>query len=75
MLRWPKVGLQRTGVVAVVGELAAAGVAEHVGMDGELDLGRHASASEHLGVARLGEGRMALAREDDGRGTRRGALA
>ena len=34
----PEVGLQASGVVAVIGELVAAGVAQHVGMDGELTL-------------------------------------
>jgi hypothetical protein len=41
----PKVGLQRPGVVPVIGQLGAAGMAQHVRMDLDRDLGLVAKAN------------------------------
>jgi hypothetical protein len=44
----PEPQLQRPRVVAIVGQLEAAGVPQHVGMDGESNLGLYTGACDHL---------------------------
>jgi hypothetical protein len=62
--RWSSQPLDRTGVVALVGERVAAGVPQH---GGRLDLKAGASRDpfDHAGDTGRGESRAALADEDD----------
>ena len=48
MLGWPHEVLQRSGVDAVVGELEAAGMAQHVQMNREGKLGQFPSPADHF---------------------------
>jgi hypothetical protein len=52
--------LDGAGVLAVVGELVAAGVPEHVRMDGEGERGEFAGALKHLTKAHRGYGAATL---------------
>ena len=63
-----EVGLQRPGIVALVGQGEATGVPQHVGMGLEAQLGGFASPLDHAREASGGEGRAALAGEDKRRG-------
>ena len=67
MLRWPEIGLQRAGIDAVIGELEAAGVPQHVRMHRETETGGNAKPRDHLAKARGRERRTALGREDERR--------
>jgi len=44
----PHVALNRHGIVAVVGQLVSAGMTQHVGINGEADIGAPASTSNHF---------------------------
>ena len=57
----PQIGLQRAGIDAVIGELEAAGVAQHVRVHWETEIGRNAKPRDHLTKARGRERRAALA--------------
>ena len=57
----------RPGVVALIGEGVAAGVAEHVRMCLELEAGAGGGALDHPGKAGGRERGSALADEDEGR--------
>jgi hypothetical protein len=46
------VGLQRSGIDALIGQRVTAGMPKHVGVDLEPNLGFVAGASERLGAAR-----------------------
>jgi hypothetical protein len=50
-----EIGLQCSGIDALVGQSVAAGMPEHVGMDFELNFAFVAGAGEQLGEARRGE--------------------
>jgi hypothetical protein len=63
-----EIGLDGSGIDAVVGQLEAAGVAQHVRVDLEADLGFVAGAGELLGEARRGERTTTFRGEDEGRG-------
>lgn len=69
----PKPLLDRARVVSVMGELEAAGVAEHVRVDGEGELGRLADPGELLAEAGRGHRPVPLGGEEVRRG--RGLLA
>jgi hypothetical protein len=43
-----EIGLQRAGIDAVVSELVAAGVPQHVGMDDDVEAGGLAQAGDHF---------------------------
>ena len=60
----PEIGLQRASIDAVVGELEAAGVAQHVRMHWEAEVGRDAEPGDHLAKARRRERCAALGRKD-----------
>ena len=62
-----EVRLQRPGVGALVRQRVARGVAQHVRMHFEWHLGLDPDALDHLLQAGYGEGRAALAGEDEGR--------
>jgi hypothetical protein len=62
-----EVGLQGAGVVPVIRQLIAAGVAQHVRMRLEAQLGLDASALDHAGEPGRTERRAALGREHEGR--------
>ena len=62
-----EVVLNRPGVVSLVGELEATGVAQHVRVNGEAKLGLVASASDDLPDRGIGNGSSALGRQDVGR--------
>ena len=47
----PEIRLDRTRVVAVIGELVAASVAEHVGMRLDAEIGRKGCPFDHAGEA------------------------
>jgi hypothetical protein len=47
----PEIGLDRTRVVAVVGELVTAGVAQHVGMRLDAEIGGDSRSLDHAGKA------------------------
>ena len=47
----PEIGLDRARVVAVVGELVAAGMAEHVGMRLDAQIGRDGCPLDQAGEA------------------------
>ena len=63
----PEVGLQGAGIGALVGQDEATGMAEHVGVNREWQLGLYASAFNQLGQARGGERRTPLTDEDERR--------
>ena len=63
----PPPALDRPGVVPLVGEGVAAGVAQHVGVRLQLQAPAGCGALDHPGEAGSGEGRPALADEDEGR--------
>ena len=48
----PEMGLDRARVVTIVGELVAAGVAEHVGTRLDAEVGRDGRPLDHAGEAR-----------------------
>jgi hypothetical protein len=50
-----EIGLQRPGVVPLVGERVAAGVPEHMGVSIEAELGLHQSRSDLLGLTKKAE--------------------
>jgi hypothetical protein len=56
----PEVSLQCPGIDAVIGQLEAAGMAQHVRMDGEAETGRLASAGNELLETAHRKGRAAL---------------
>ena len=56
MLRWPEIGLQRPGVVALVGQREATGVPQHVRVNLEAEPGSLASALQHAGKAAVVNG-------------------
>ena len=58
--------LDRPGVMPLVGERIAAGVAKHVRMRLQFEAGTNGRALDHPGKARGREGRAALADEDEG---------
>jgi len=58
--------LDRPGILAVVGELIAGSVAQHVGMDRELDTGLSSGPANDLAHRIGGEWRLALADEHVG---------
>src|SRR3954464_7212701 len=60
--------LNSTGVVPIMSKLKAASVAQHVRVDREGELGRHADARELLAEAGRGHRRQALGGEDVGQG-------
>src|SRR5712692_6696017 len=59
--------LDRPGIMPLVGERIAAGVAKHVWMRLQLESGPDGRALDHPGKARGRERRAALADEDEGR--------
>src|SRR4029077_5741082 len=60
----PEVSLQRASIDAVIGELEAAGVAQHVRMHWETESGCNAKPRDHLAKTRRRERRAALGRKD-----------
>jgi hypothetical protein len=62
-----EVGLQRPGIDAVVGELEAAGVAQHVRVHLELEAGGFGGTREHAGKAGSRERSAALAHKHEWR--------
>ena len=60
-----QIGLQRAGIDAVIGELEAACVPQHVRMDRETEAGRDAESGDHLAKARRRERRTAFRRENE----------
>jgi len=62
-----EVRLQRPGIDPVIGEFKAGGVAQHVRMDREAELGGFAGALSHAEEACGAERRCSLAGEDVGR--------
>ena len=60
-----EIGLQRSRVMPGIGKGVAAGVAQHVRMDLELEAGLDACALDHLREARGAEGCATLADEDE----------
>ena len=58
-----KIGLDRSGIDAVVGQLEAAGVAQHVRVDLHIEACSLTSALDHRLKATLGERRTAFRRE------------
>src|SRR4029077_3815137 len=64
----PEIRLQRTGVDAVIGELEAAGMSEHVRMHWKVEASRHTEPGDHLAESRRRERCTTFAREDEGRG-------
>ena len=60
----PEVVLKRAGVVPVVGELEPAGVAEHVGVDGEANPGLLTRTDHELSHVARGHRTTALGREE-----------
>src|SRR4051794_3676522 len=60
--------LNSSRVMAIVGQLKATGVAQHVRVDREGELGRRADARQLLAEAGRGHRRQALGGEDVGRG-------
>src|SRR5262245_14260381 len=59
----PEIMLQSPRVVTVIGEFEAAGVAEHVGMDGEWHLRRLPEPRNHPAEGNRAHGRSPLAQE------------
>jgi hypothetical protein len=59
--------LDGAGIVPLVGEGVAAGVAQHVRMRLEVEAGFRAGTLDHLGEAARRERRAAFAGEDEGR--------
>jgi hypothetical protein len=62
-----KIGLDRSGIDAVVGQLEAAGVAQHVGVDLHIELSSLTSALDHRLEAPLSEWRAAFRCEHERR--------
>jgi hypothetical protein len=62
-----QVSLQGSGVVPLVGERVAAGMAQHVRMGLEAETRLDPSPFDHAGKANGAEGRSALRREHEGR--------
>ena len=60
----PEISLQRPGIDAVIGELEAACVPQHVRMHRETEIGGNAKPRDHLTKPRGRERRTALRRED-----------
>jgi hypothetical protein len=63
----PQVVLNRPSIVAVIGQLKARGVAEHVGMHWEPQLCCRTGACHHLAKRRVRERAFALRDQDRGR--------
>ena len=63
-----EIGLQGSGIDALIGQRVAAGMPEHVWVDLEPNLGFVTGAGEELGEARRGERTTTLRREHEGRG-------
>ena len=63
----PQVVLNRSGIVAVIGQLKARGVAEHVGVHREPQLCCRAGACHNLPKRRVRERAFALCHKDIGR--------
>ena len=59
----PEIGLQCPGVMAVIGKLVTAGVAQHVRMGLKRKFGRAARALDHAGESGRGEWRATLGRK------------
>ena len=64
MFLCPQIGLQRPGVHAVIGELEAAGVPQHVRVRWETETSRDAEPRDHLTKARGSERHAALGSKD-----------
>jgi hypothetical protein len=62
----PKIGLQRSCVMAVIGQLVTAGVAQHVRMRLEREFGLRARALDHPGKPSRTEGCATLRCEHEG---------
>ena len=62
-----EIGLQRSGIDALIGQRVAAGMPEHMWVDLEADLGFVAGAGEQLGEAGRGERSTPLRGKDEGR--------
>ena len=62
----PQVVLNRSGIVAVIGQLKARGVAEHGGMHREPELGGRSGACHNLAKRRVRERAFALRHKDIG---------
>ena len=60
----PEVSLQRASIDAVIGELEATGVSQHVRVHWETESGCNAKPRDHLAKARRRERRAALGRKD-----------
>ena len=63
----PEIVLQRSGVDAVVGQLIATGVPQHVRVHDKLELSSRAQARHHLTEAGRGKRRAALGHEHERR--------
>jgi hypothetical protein len=63
----PHVGLDRPGVVAIVGELKPRGMPQHVGVDLDAEIGFDAGALDHAAESRCRERCAALGHEHEGR--------
>jgi hypothetical protein len=62
----PEIVLQRAGIVAVIGQLEAAGMSQHVRMDGKRQLGVHRAHYIGLAPASLIEALYCFHQNDDG---------
>ena len=63
----PEIGLQRSGVVAVIGQLVSAGMPEHVWMGLKAKLRPGAGAFDHARESRRAKGCVALGGEHERR--------
>jgi hypothetical protein len=59
----PQVMLDRPGIVAIIGQLEAGGMAEHVGMDREPELCLHPDPCDNLAKRGVGQGALAFRHE------------
>src|SRR5215471_4568987 len=60
----PEVGLKGAGIDSLIGQLIPAGVAQHVRVDREIEVGRDAKPGNQLAEAGSSEGRSSLRREN-----------
>jgi hypothetical protein len=63
----PEVVLDRSGVLAVVGQLEAGGMPQHVGMDGEIEAGHLPGTGHDLPERGVRQGALPFGDEDVGR--------
>ena len=63
----PQIVLNRPGIVSLVGKLETAGVAQHVGVHGEAELGLVSGATDDLPHRGIGHCASTLRRKDVGR--------